>query len=116
MSHCEVHFLVCMANVCLTSRKAFESVVPSERTQITATHNDCLLRLAPPTKASSLLVSLDHVNISTDLAGDSDEKDVDVTIVELSTFLADEADSQPGDAPSSEVKGPAKWMVSCECS
>ncbi|KAL5511695.1 ATG2 [Sanghuangporus vaninii] len=73
------------------SIQAFESVIPSERTQISLNLLDCACRITPPSRPSVLVLSFGDVTISTDLASNSQETALGITVADLSILLNDDS-------------------------
>ncbi|KAL5490249.1 ATG2 [Sanghuangporus weigelae] len=70
---------------------AFESVIPSERTQISLNLLECACRITPPSRPSVLVLSFGDVTISTDLASNSQETALGITVADLSILLNDDS-------------------------
>ncbi|KAI5124376.1 hypothetical protein M0805_008979 [Coniferiporia weirii] len=89
---------------------AFESVVPSERTQISVNILDCALRMTPPSQPSAIVLSVGDVGLSTELASDSKETALDASIAALSLLLTDDSQTLANDSnfyPETDVE---YWM------
>ncbi|KAL5529268.1 hypothetical protein ACEPAG_5253 [Sanghuangporus baumii] len=70
---------------------AFECVIPSERTQISLNLLECACRITPPSRPSVLVLSFGDVTISTDLASNSQETALGITVADLSILLNDDS-------------------------
>ncbi|OCB84207.1 hypothetical protein A7U60_g8883 [Sanghuangporus baumii] len=70
---------------------AFESVIPSERTQISLNLLECACCITPPSRPSVLVLSFGDFTISTDLASNSQETALGITVADLSILLNDDS-------------------------
>ncbi|KAI0273740.1 hypothetical protein BC834DRAFT_816242 [Gloeopeniophorella convolvens] len=68
----------------------FESVVPSERTQVAVSIVDGSIRLFTPKSNGAFVLQLGDVNLSTDIVGNSSEMELRVAVHSLATLFTDQ--------------------------
>jgi autophagy-related protein 2 len=75
--------------VLLSSLKAFESVIPSERTRLSLRIIEGSIRVLAPTHPGALLLHVGDLDFSTELVGDSPEASFRIVIPALSLLFLD---------------------------
>ncbi|KAI0065395.1 hypothetical protein BV25DRAFT_1821795 [Artomyces pyxidatus] len=91
---------------------AFESVVPSERTQVAVKVVDGSIRMFAPNHPGAIVVYLGELEFSTDLVGDSPETSFIISVSSLGAFLTDDNGAtirSPSNSRPSSTKGITHW-------
>ncbi|KIO29524.1 hypothetical protein M407DRAFT_70393 [Tulasnella calospora MUT 4182] len=71
--------------------RAFESVVPNERTQISVDVHDGSLKVVAPNHKGALLVVMEELKLATELVSESTETHVQLQVPSLRVFFIDDA-------------------------
>lgn len=85
-------------------------MIPSERTQISLNLLGCACRIIPPSRPSALVLSFGDVTVSTDLASNSQETALGISIADLSVLLNDD-DKGTGVGSRAREADTERWMV-----
>ncbi|KAH8117286.1 hypothetical protein DFH11DRAFT_1574221 [Phellopilus nigrolimitatus] len=107
----ELEWIGDLSRFAKTPPGAFESVIPSERTQISVNILECALRVTPPSQTSALVLSLRDVGLSTDLVGDSQETALNASITAMSVLLTDDVESLSTDSNLHPESDAQYWMA-----
>lgn len=98
-----------------TVLQAFESVVPSERTQVNVKVHDTSIRLYAPTHKGALLSYIEELEFSTVIEGNSPIISMNLGVPSFSLLLVDDLTSNDGDVTparaSSTAHGVSFWKV-----